>query len=835
MTIASELTTLNTTKNNIKDAIEAKGVTVGAVPFADYPSKIASISGGGSTPLTPIVWTQSYYDAVYAEAESQAQAKAWVRPADWLTLPTLQATDQKFVGLYPVYNLDSNWVAIKAQGAYTVDWGDGVIENYANASLATHNYSWSTISDTTLSTRGYRQAIVTITPQAGQTLTSITLAVNPTSLNSSWRPKWLDIAIAMNNSATISGGCLSLKFLERFRIIGNYIGNNLSSFFESCDEIQSVEMTLVGATSFSSMFNGCRNLVVAPQLNASSVTIMNSMFSGCYSLESVPLYNTQSVETANSMFSFCTSLKTIPKFNFQGLRYASSMFAKCYSLETISEITTGSLLLSTDYMFDTCSSLVALPVFNTQNVTTFARMFYDCRSLQYIPLFNTSNVTTFSNAFYRTSDLQTTAQLDYSKCQDFTNAFLVSGVIELPQINAAAATNFTSAFSGCRNLKNIDIIGTTLVTNATSMFSNSYVLNSVSLVFGNVLSTTNNMFQNCSNLMTVNLQVGTGLTNTSSMFSGCASLVTAPLFNTQNVNNMQSMFAGCASLETVPLFNTQSVTNMSYMFSDCVSLKTVPLFNTSAATTMAGLFSNCNRLESVPLFDTQNVTTMLQMFQNCWNLQTIPNFNTVKVTSFQNFCYRCYSLISVPTIGSSIVTTIQDAFQDCNALKSITITSAATFLNNCFLRCYALEEANIILTSTSTTHTVTSMFQDCANLKKVNITFTNGGRITFNGTSMFTSCNSLVEVSGLRANTTTTADTNTFNSCWSLSKVTIQDIVTSFTVAQCAMGPTELATLFTSLGTASAKTITISGNWGASLLTAGQRAIATSKGWSIVG
>lgn len=47
MSISSELLTLNTTKQNIKTAINLKGVTVNDEPFADYPDKIRLIPSGG--------------------------------------------------------------------------------------------------------------------------------------------------------------------------------------------------------------------------------------------------------------------------------------------------------------------------------------------------------------------------------------------------------------------------------------------------------------------------------------------------------------------------------------------------------------------------------------------------------------------------------------------------------------------------------------------------------------------------------------------------------------------------------------------------------------------
>ena len=57
MTIADQLTLLSSTKSQISAAIEARGVSVGSIPFSQYPSKIAAIPGGGGggelQPLPP--------------------------------------------------------------------------------------------------------------------------------------------------------------------------------------------------------------------------------------------------------------------------------------------------------------------------------------------------------------------------------------------------------------------------------------------------------------------------------------------------------------------------------------------------------------------------------------------------------------------------------------------------------------------------------------------------------------------------------------------------------------------------------------------------------------
>ena len=96
---------------------------------------------------------------------------AWQRPADWLTLPNVVATDQVFYGLVAVFNTPHNFHTFRAQGNYTIDWGDGSPpENIASNATAYHDYNWANVPSNTLTSRGYRQCMVTVTPQSGQSL-----------------------------------------------------------------------------------------------------------------------------------------------------------------------------------------------------------------------------------------------------------------------------------------------------------------------------------------------------------------------------------------------------------------------------------------------------------------------------------------------------------------------------------------------------------------------------------------------------------------------------------------------------------------------------------------
>ena len=374
MTIADQLTLLSSTKTAIKQAIEDKGITVGTVPFADYPTKIAAISGGGgSTPTT------------------------WVRPADWLPLPTLTESDQKFVGLHAIYP-DANFVALSASGNYTVDWGDGVVENFVSGAVAQHEYNYDTYDtgNSTLCSRGYKQAVVTVTPQAGQNLTALNLHQCHSALAVQYSSGFLDIALASASLTDLLIGvqapgssAQTIRFadLERVNIVRSSVAN-FSFLFDGCYSLQvvvSISTDVVSAVNMSNMFRNCNSLTSVPLFNTSAVTNMSSMFSGCYSLTSVPLFNTSAVTSMSSMFFGCSSLTSVPLFNTSAVTSMSNMFRNCASLTSVPLFDTTAVT-DTSYMFSGCYSLTSVPLFNTSAVTNMSSMFFGCSSLSKVSM-----------------------------------------------------------------------------------------------------------------------------------------------------------------------------------------------------------------------------------------------------------------------------------------------------------------------------------------------------------------------------------------------------------------------------------------------------------------
>ena len=202
----------------------------------------------------------------------------WTRPADWLTLPTVSEADQKFVGLFGVFDHDSNFVALTATGNYTVDWGDGSATEDINSGVtAQHQYTYSTISDSTLCNRGYKQVIVTITPQTGQSLTQVNLQKRHSGASTqAQRVPWLDIAASVSASTALPvvAGLLTplvtLAFLEQCVIYNTELCTNFSYMFYSCYSLQSIPaLNTAAGTSFSNMFYNCVSLAKSQITGAS--------------------------------------------------------------------------------------------------------------------------------------------------------------------------------------------------------------------------------------------------------------------------------------------------------------------------------------------------------------------------------------------------------------------------------------------------------------------------------------------------------------------------------------------------------------------------------------
>ncbi|UUC46540.1 BspA family leucine-rich repeat surface protein [Flavobacterium cerinum] len=445
-TIADKLTYLGQTKSEIRDAIISKGGTVTAeTPFREYAERIREI-----------------------KSETTVNPDEWKRPADWLSIEgRVKVGDQKFVGLYAIFE-DSNFAALSATGNYTVDWGDGVVENYASGIQANHIYSYSAFPGTD-SSRGYRQAIVTVTPQAGQSLTNINLQRKHTQAGlGAYSTGWLDVRVSGSNitSFGIGGVVVSHRILEAFSFLGSNQIADFRKFFLGCSQLQAVlALDTSKGNNFGTMFSSCSALKNAPMLETGKGLDFSYMFESCTQLKTVPLLETSNGASFSGMFYGCSSLKTIPLFNtIKGIDF-SMMFSFNTALETVPLLNFASGEVFTS-MFESCSHLRTVPLFETSKATDFSYMFQDCVALQTVPLFKASSVIDFTSMFFGCVALQTLPAFDTAKAGSMggmlTNCTSLSKATFL-------GTKVTISYVGCKLSRNalVDIFKS-LATGVTS-------------------------------------------------------------------------------------------------------------------------------------------------------------------------------------------------------------------------------------------------------------------------------------------------------------------------------------------------------------------------------
>ena len=406
---------------------------------------------------------------------------AWVRPSDWLALTAPSASEQKFVGLFAVFNQSHNHVALRASvssGTYTVDWGDGTSpQTYTSNTTAEYNYSYSSLNSNTLSSRGYRQAIVTVTPTtSGATFSLFGLNYRHSARSStSTAPPWLDVAISAPNATTVRLGgtdssstvAVKLTSLEQATIVAHNT-TTMAYMFANCFSLQSVPLFNTAAvTTMSNMFNGCSSLKSVPVFNTAAVTTMASMFVDCRSLQSVPFFNTAAVTTMSNMFQNCRSLQSVPLFNTAAVTTMAYMFQYCYNLQSVPLFNTASVT-NMAYTFNVCTSLESVPLFNTASVTTMQYMFGGCSSLQSVPLFNTASVTNMGNMFDGCTCLQSVPLFNTAAVTDMSTMLASTLISTVPLFNTASVTTVNNMLWTCGLLREIPELTLSSISSAAN-------------------------------------------------------------------------------------------------------------------------------------------------------------------------------------------------------------------------------------------------------------------------------------------------------------------------------------------------------------------------------
>lgn len=435
----------------------------------------------------------------------------WVRPADWLPMPTVSDTEQKLVGLFAIYNLPRNPIAVFFDGDYTVNWGDGTVENFNAGEKAQHDYNWDDVSASTTTTQGYRQVLVTVTPQTGEDLTYCDLGVRHDDITEDYSGSpWLDLILSM--PAAGPGGNIyfyndstyaNLPLVQRVQIINAGSSAYFSYLFEYAYSLQEFVLGPNAVSAYSAIFgsyNGALKTIrfqnitsldnvagILSQVyyrpvsvylsNVTGVTDasgllqnnpkvkkvvidgapdlenLDNAFSNCSSLETVSISGVPNLETLVYTFDSCEVLRTATLEDCGSVTDFSSTFSYCYKLQEAS-IGETPLLFSTEDMFYSCYGLEYAPELNMQNVEMADSMFYYCYSLAYSPDYNTSSLVSSSGMYNSCTALIEAPTLDTSNIETALGMFGdCFSLTKVPDYDFSSATALSGIFSYDRYLQ----------------------------------------------------------------------------------------------------------------------------------------------------------------------------------------------------------------------------------------------------------------------------------------------------------------------------------------------------------------------------------------------
>jgi hypothetical protein len=356
----------------------------------------------------------------------------WVRPDDWLPMPTVLPSENKLVFLTAIFNTPNETIAFNnslvGSTGVTVDWGDGTVTNYAQSGAKLErSYNYATLPESSYCSRGYKQVIITITPQSGNFNTgSFSLYSNQTNgIGTNFSTQFLDVIVSTTTSGNLGYNSAKHPYLERFVQLSGTIspifffqdyialrylspikisGGACTFMFNNAYVLEYIpEISVVSTiTGTSYMFSNMSSLrYPCPRLDLSSVTDISFMHSNNYNLEFIPNYNLgSSITTANSFAVNCWRLKRVAcSFNLPVCVTTNAMFQNNYALSEPPSITTGNSLIAIGAMFQNAISIKKFNLFNTSFVTNANNFMNGCISITEIPPFDFQRCTNFNATF----------------------------------------------------------------------------------------------------------------------------------------------------------------------------------------------------------------------------------------------------------------------------------------------------------------------------------------------------------------------------------------------------------------------------------------------------
>jgi len=394
MSIATQITALQTDKTNISNAITTMGGSVTSGDgFDNFAADILTIpQGGGGTEIQPKDVNFYDYDGKVLYAYTLAEAQALT------ALPELPEGPSGYVAsswtenltfvknlTYP-FNIGVNYTTTKNGTEFDivinddkevscyvfqgkVDWGDGTSDSESGPVLVNHTYA---------SSGNYT---VTITGSNGPYLSGRTVDPYTHSISSTLTPPLMYTREFYNGYTNV----ITSSLVKRIRV-GMILNSTAMFNYTSLESVLfACQITFLGRDMFNT---STLEHITIP----SSVTSIGDYAFSHSSLKSFVL-PTSITSIGGYAFEYCYSLEHVYLPSVTSLGYGT--FSYCYSLKTIKAplITTVNM-----YIFNYCRSLQSIDIpsgITDINMSAFG----DCTSLLSVTI--PSSVTYFSNYCFR--------------------------------------------------------------------------------------------------------------------------------------------------------------------------------------------------------------------------------------------------------------------------------------------------------------------------------------------------------------------------------------------------------------------------------------------------
>jgi len=645
----------------------------------------------------------------------------WVRPECWLTLPTITPGDQIFAGLFAIFDENPNYVALVAEGDYIVDWGDGNTEDVASGVTAEHQYDFADISPSTLC-QGYRQVVITVTPQEGSDLTSLRLDSH--SADSNYRSAWLDCAINSPLLTELRAFYYALTdspMMEHFYLGQNAI-EDASSLFEGdynehgyLQSLDILELNYATSADYLCSVQPLLRSLTLPDLPL--VTGMNDAFYADTALEKLVIGDMPLLEDGSYMCEECNALKQVQFGQLGPLDDSSNLdmtsaFYDCYAFTHFICGDTSTHIFGSQ-MFDSSGSPLYLQFGNLttdQDSVDFNSLGIDNPYLiEYIKLGNLPDVTSLSSMCYDLEGLRIFEMGDAPLCEDFSFAWAsCAQMVSWTVGDMTAATDMTGVmdFGGYGSLQTL-AINTPLCTNYNSAFR---IAGMQELTLGDIQGDADfsDTLQYAQNLRTLRVGNILGTTFPAELFSSAPALQEIEIGDVNEVTTvlLQSMPA----LKSLSIGDMNAVTYLNmgnnpaltiatfgdtpvldegdYGFSDCPSLLAAPFVTISPTAgdtngDFDNFFSGNASMRSIPALDLSGVSNLGNWVGGCTALSWCDAFGAKVDISFESCNFGVDGLVNIfnllgngghfDTVGSILTSSINGGGADFAVNDTFTV------------------------------------------------------------------------------------------------------------------------------------------------------------------